>query len=54
MGCSAMHANEPSILLYERAASLLAAHPTLNLALAVPVLYFTLRNAAQAIGYLLG
>lgn len=51
---SSMHANEPAILLYERAEPLLARHSTFNVSIADPALYFTLLAAAHAIGYILG
>lgn len=50
---SAMHANAPSILLYERARPLLAAYPAFNMPLADPALHLTLQTAADGLGYVL-
>lgn len=52
---SSMHANEPALLLNDRAevAGALPAVPAFHRALADPALLTVLRNAARALGYLL-
>jgi RES domain-containing protein len=52
---SSMHANEPAVVLNDRAeaAELLPAVPAFHRALADPALLTVLRNAARALGYLL-
>jgi RES domain-containing protein len=52
---SSMHANEPAVVLNDRAerAEILPAVPVFHRALADPALLTVLRNAARALGYLL-
>jgi hypothetical protein len=49
--CSSMHANRPAILLYERAHDALPAEPFFHRALADPLLFIPLKNAAAGLGY---
>lgn len=48
---SSMHANQPSIALYERALDVLPHVPTFHRSLADPALDTALRNAAHDLGY---
>jgi hypothetical protein len=49
--CSSMHANRPAVLLYERARDALSASPFFHRALADPLLFVPLKNAAAGLGY---
>lgn len=49
--CSSMHANRPSVALYERAAGALPAAPAFHRALADPALLPRLNAAATRLGY---
>ena len=49
--CSSMNANCPAVLLYERAEDALPAAPFFHRALADPVLFTPLKNAAADLGY---
>jgi hypothetical protein len=51
---SAMHANQPAVLLYERTREMMPRRPTFNLALADPALHSVVSQAAHAVGYALG
>jgi hypothetical protein len=51
--CSAMHANNPAIALYERAMSAMPTAPTFNRALQDPCLITALANAAAELNYFL-
>jgi hypothetical protein len=50
---SSMHANQPCVALYERAAKAMPASPSTNRMLADPNLLTTLKNACADLGYLL-
>lgn len=51
---SSMHANQPAVALYERAAEVLPPSPFFHRALGDPTLLTALRNAAYVLGYELG
>lgn len=48
---SSMHAGQPAVALYERAEQLVGTRPTINRALADPLLRDALRRAAATLGY---
>jgi hypothetical protein len=48
-----MHANEPCVALYERAAKAMPANPSTNRMLVDPNLLTTLKNACVYLNYLL-
>jgi hypothetical protein len=50
---SCLHANRPSLALYERAQGAVPASPLLHRALSDAALKLTLRNAAAQLGYML-
>lgn len=50
---SSMHANQPSIALYERAVTAMPARPVFHRQLADPAVLTLLKNACSAVNYLL-